>query len=144
MKKDFDKELLQLVKQSLPEAQAVATQELIEDYHYRGKEIERLTRDLAEAKMHIETYKEQREDLNKKVNKLMDEITAIEEQKNINDNRTKVLDSRESIITDRERDFKVLELQTKITMMERAEERIDNFFSQVFKNPVYKNSVLNR
>lgn len=130
------KDIQNLIKSHIPEAQADAMKEFIEEYKQIKEELKLLKKD--------EKIKDDLIDrLTKEKNELLD-------QKETNDKREENLAIRYEEINqmndeliDKQVKFEVMCLQSELEKYKLADEKIERFFMQVFKAPSTRRTVAN-
>lgn len=125
---DITKEVLELVQKSLPEVQAKATAELMDEY-----------KNLKESRPLLI---KQAESLTKQLEEWLKIINSLTSELDLYKQKESEIYNRESALKKNEEEFSKSVYNERLKCYEMADKKIEKFFDRVFSNPVYKENII--
>lgn len=129
--KDLEKQVLELVKSSMPEAQAQAMKELMEEYTKLKSENPKMMKQIESLNEEIKISWETISQKSKIIAKLEDIIEKTAIDRLINEELSQQL-------KETSKNLDIIKLQNELSAYTKADEKISWFFWLVFKNMEYQ------
>ena len=127
----IQQELIEIVKKNLPEAQAQAMKEFVDDY-------EKVKSKLVATELELEESNKTRDNYLENLNKMGDKVNELLKTEDQLRLREQAVSARENAVKEVEYKQELAATQKELSAYRQADAKISDFFNLVFKNTTYR------